>query len=318
MVLVTGGAGFIGSHLVDTLMSTDYSVRVVDNLSNGSIENLKRWQHNPRFEFVQADLKSLDITRRLMTDVELVFHLAANPDVRSSMSDPSVHFSENLIATFNILEAMRKGDTAKCLVFTSSSTVYGEADVLPTPENYGPLLPISVYGATKLACEALISSYCFTLGLEGIVLRLANIVGSRSSHGVILDFINKLEQNPSELQILGDGTQTKSYLHVRDLVGAIFTILKDFSERENRLEVYNVGSLDQINVVDIAKIICEEMKIPSVNFRFDCAASDGKGWKGDVKTMRLSVEKLLKLGWKPTRNSEEAVRSSCREILHAE
>lgn len=315
-VLVTGGAGFIGSHLVDALMERGYRVRVVDDLSNGSLENLQRWLKNRDFEFINGDLKKPEVAGRSVESVDVVFHLAANPDVRLGASDPSVHFDENLVVTFNLLEAMRKSETAKGIVFASTSTVYGEAGVLPTPEDYGPLLPISVYGASKLGCEALIASYCHSFGFRGALLRFANIVGSRSNHGVTVDFVGKLRRDSSELEVLGDGTQKKSYLHVKDLVDAFFVVLDNLGE-SGSVEVYNVGSLDQVAVLRIAEVVCEEMGIGKPRLRFNRSVEGGRGWIGDVKVMQLSVEKLMGLGWKPTLDSEDAVRVSCRELLES-
>jgi len=313
-ILVTGGAGFIGSHLVDRLMGRDFSVKVVDNLSVGSAENIKSWLDNPRFKFVHGDLKDPSVAYESINDAEVVLHLAANSEVRVGETDPSVHFNENLLVTFNLLEAMRKSEKAKFMVFASSSTVYGEPDRFPTPEGYGPLLPISIYGASKLGCESLISSYCHTFNLTGIMLRFANIVGSRATHGVVIDFINKLRQNPMELEILGDGKQTKSYLHVKDLIDAVFVVLENFNEN-NIVGIYNVGSPDQVNVIRIAEIVCEEMGINKPVFKFNISVKDGRGWKGDVKTMQLSIGKLMGLGWKPSLESEDAIRLSCNELL---
>lgn len=312
-VLVTGGAGFIGSHLVDALMAKGFHVRVVDNLSGGDLGNVKCWLGNENFEFVKGDLKDFTVCEEAVANVSLVFHLAANPDVRLGEENPKVHFNENLLVTFNVLEAMRKSKTAKRMVFASTSTVYGEANVFPTSEDYGPMLPISVYGAAKLGCEALISSYCHTFGFSAVLLRFANVVGARAKHGVIVDFIKKLRQNPVELEILGDGTQKKSYLHVNDLISAFFAVLPCL-EKAGKVEVFNVGSLDWVDVKRIANIVCEEAKVKP-KFRFNDALGDGRGWKGDVKTMRLSVEKLMSLGWKPSLNSEEAIRLGCKEIL---
>jgi len=314
-VLVTGGAGFIGSHLVDSLMGMGCFVRVVDNLSSGSLENVKSWFGNPRFEFVRGDLKELAIAHKSVEGVEVVFHLAANPEVRVGEVDPSVHFRENLLVTFNVLEAMRESKTAKLIVFFSSSTIYGEPEEFPTSEDYGPLLPISVYGASKLGCESLISSYCHMFGLRAVIFRLANIVGGRSAHGVIADFVRKLRENPKELVVLGDGNQTKSYLHVKDFVDAVFIALKSFVDCGKDVEVFNVGSLDQVDVKRIAEIVTEEMGLQKVEFRLTGGVDGGRGWMGDVKTMLLSSDKLLNLGWKPSLNSEEAVRLSCRELL---
>jgi UDP-glucose 4-epimerase len=312
---VTGGAGFIGSHLVDGLVDRGFKVRVVDNLSSGNVKNLDRWLGDSRFEFVRGDLKDSDVACRSVNGVDAVFHLAANPEVRVAEVDPSVHFRENLLTTFNVLEAMRKSEAAKLIVFFSSSTVYGEPKEIPTPEDYGPLLPISVYGASKLGCEALISAYCHTFGVRGLIFRLANIVGGRSAHGVIVDFVRKLREDPGELEILGDGSQSKSYLHVEDLVEAVFVGLNKFLDDGGVVEVYNVGSLDQIDVRRIAEVVSDEMGLQGVRFGFTGGVDGGRGWRGDVKVMLLSERKLLDLGWRPRFSSEEAVRLCCRELL---
>ena len=316
-VLVTGGAGFIGSHLVDQLMSMGYFVRVVDNLSSGSLENVKSWFGNPRFGFVRGDMKDLAVARKGIDGIEVVFHLAANPEVRVGEVDPSIHFRENLLVTFNVLEAMRESSSARVIVFFSSSTIYGEPEDFPTSEDYGPLLPISVYGASKLGCESLISSYCHIFGLRGVILRLANIVGDRSAHGVIVDFVRKLRENPKELEILGDGNQIKSYLHIEDFVDAVFLAFRSFLNEGKVVEVYNVGSFGQVDVKRIAEIVAEEMGLQNVEFKFTGGVDGGRGWRGDVKTMLLSAGKLLNLGWKPSLNSEEAVRLSCRVLLRS-
>ncbi len=313
--LITGGAGFIGSHLVDRLMSKGLHVTVLDNLSVGRVENIAKWVENDHFKLVKGDLKQPKKVEATVEKVDLVFHLAANPEVRIGETDPRIHFEENLVATFNILEAMRKSTSAKNVVFASTSTVYGEAKVMPTPEDYGPLIPISTYGASKLGCEALVCSYAYTFGLRALILRVANIVGSRTSHGVIIDFIDKLTADSDRLEILGDGTQQKSYLHVDDCVSAILHVTREFSRSEDKVAIYNVGSFDQITVGRIAEIVAKEMDLRDVNFVFTGGVDGGRGWRGDVKVMLLSVEKLLKTGWTPKHNSEEAVRRATREIL---
>lgn len=313
-VLVTGGCGFVGSHLVDALLREGFEVRVVDNLSSGHVENVAAWKREDRFELVVGDLMDSAVAERAAEGVGLVFHFAANPDVRVGASKPRVHFDENLVVTFNVLEAMRKDARAKRVVFASTSTVYGEADVFPTPEGYGPLLPISVYGGAKLGCEALIASYCHTFGLEAALLRFANIVGPRAGHGVVVDFARKLRKDSGELVVLGDGKQSKSYLHVSDLVDAFFVVMNSFG-KSGRVEAYNVGTSDKVNVVRIAEIVCEEMGLTLPRLRFDASVEGGRGWKGDVKTMLLSVDKLAGLGWRPRLNSEEAVRQTCKELL---
>ena len=314
-ILVTGGAGFIGSHLVDRLMKMGCEVTVIDNLSYGSLENLKRWLKDERFRFVRGDLKESHDVVRDVRGVDLVFHLAANPEVRVGETDPTVHFQENLLATFNLLEAMRKSESVKTLVFASTSTVYGEAEVLPTPEGYGPLVPISTYGASKLGCEALAFSYAHTFGLRILVLRLANVVGSRAAHGVLIDFIEKLRADPKRLEILGDGTQMKSYLHVGDCIDAVLCATNGFLGSKEKIGVYNVGSFDQVRVDRIAEIVVEEMGLEGVKFVFTGGVEEGRGWLGDVKYMHLSVDKLMKLGWKPKYDSEGAVRLAVKELL---
>lgn len=225
-----------------------------------------------------------------------------------------MHFEENLLATYKLLEAMRSSEFAKTIVFASTSTVYGDAARLPTREDYGPLLPVSTYGATKLGCESLISSYAYTHRMKGLILRLGNCVGARSDHGVIPDFIKKLRQNTTELEILGDGSQTKSYLHVSDCINATFTALAAFLRSSNRADVYNLSSTDQIGVRRIAEIVAEELG-HSVRMRFTGGVDGGRGWYGDVKFMHLSVEKLRSLGWEPKYDSEEAVRAATRALL---
>jgi UDP-glucose 4-epimerase len=311
-VLVTGGAGFIGSHLVDKLMENKEHVRVFDNLGSGSQENVSRWLDDSEFEFLKGDLLNKQDTKRAVENCEVVFHLAANPEVRLSAVSPYVHFKQNIVATNNLLEAVRKYGSAKSFVFTSSSTVYGEASQVPTPENYAPLEPISIYGASKMASEALIMAYAHTYGFNAIINRLANIIGPRSKHGVIHDFIEKLRFNPYELEILGDGTQAKSYLYVDDCVEAI---LFGFMKSSHHVEVYNLGSEDQINVNSIAQIVVEEMGLKNVTFHYTGGVDGGRGWKGDVKYMLLEVDRLKTLGWRPKLSSVEAVMKTVKGML---
>lgn len=312
-VLVTGGAGFIGSHLVDSLMEEGQEVRVLDDLSAGSLDNLKRWRRHKRFEFIKGDMRDPETVKNAVDGVEAVFHLAANPEVRIGSQSPELLYETNVMITHNLLNAVRDS-TVKYIVFTSSSTVYGEASVIPTPENYAPLEPISVYGGAKLAVEALISGYAHTFGFKALIFRLANIIGERSNHGVIYDFINKLRKNPKELEILGDGTQRKSYLHVSDTVEGMLSIFDYFKDTEKTVDFYNLGNDDWITVKEIAEIVSDEMGLKP-KFRFTGGVDGGRGWKGDVKFMRLSIEKAKKTGWMPKLNSYEAVRRTVREIL---
>ena len=310
--LVTGGAGFIGSHLVDALMKEGGTLTILDNLSTGFKGNIAPWIGHPNFTFMLGDSLNRRDIRRAMKNCELVFHLAANPEVRVGPVNTRIDFEQNILATYNILEGMRKSKTAKTIVFTSTSTVYGDTTILPTPEDYGPLKPISLYGASKLACEALISAYCNTFNMRGVIYRLANMIGSRSRHGVIWDFIHKLTKNPKRLEILGDGTQTKSYLMVDECISAMLFGLEHASER---VEIYNIGSEDQISVAEIAKIVVEEMELKDVKFQYTGGVEGGRGWIGDIKTMLLDISKMKKLGWKPKYKSAEAVRMATVQIL---
>lgn len=312
---MTGGAGFIGSHLVDSLMRKGWTVVVVDNLSYGSLGNIGSWLKSKRFGFIRGDLKNIGDAERAVQDVDLVFHMAANPEVRVGGTNPSVHFEENLVATFNLLEAMRRSKPAKVLVLASTSTVYGEASAIPTPEGYGPLVPISLYGASKLGCEALACAYAYTFGIRVLIVRLANVVGSRSRHGVIVDFIRKLRATPARLEILGDGTQTKSYLYVDDCVEAFNHLTDRFLRSRGKAEVFNVGALDQMGVKEIAGIVVEQMKLRNVELEFTGGVDGGRGWFGDVKMMHLSVGKLMDSGWRPRYNSEQAIRLATKALL---
>jgi len=198
------------------------------------------------------------------------------------------------------------------LIFTSTSTVYGEPTKIPTPEDYAPLKPISTYGASKLACEALISAYAYTYDFKAIIIRLANIIGPRSKHGVIHDFIQKLNKNPTQLEILGDGTQNKSYLYITDCIKAMLLTLEKSTEQ---VDVFNVGSEDQVTVTEIAQTITHEMGLTSVEFKLTGGVDGGRGWKGDVKNMLLDIDKIKALGWKPKHNSKQAVREAARQLV---
>jgi len=306
--VVTGGAGFIGSHLVDTLVAQGNEVLVIDSLCAGRRECIARHIDNGGARLVQADLLD-DGWQEHIAGADRVFHLAADPDVRQSAIDPEPTMQNNIMATYRVLEAMRKYGVPE-IVFTSTSTVYGEATVIPTPEDYAPLLPVSVYGASKLACEALISSYCYSFGMKAWIYRFANIVGERSGHGVITDFIRKLKENPAELEILGDGKQVKSYLEVHECVAAMLFALRT----KGTVNIFNIGSEDWIDVTSIAEIVAEEMHLPDVKFRF---TGGERGWVGDVPKMQLSIDRIKGKRWKPQLGSRESVRLAVRDLLKA-
>jgi len=307
-ILVTGGAGFIGSHLVDRLVEGENRITIFDNLSSGKIEFIEKHLENTDFTLIKGDILDNEVIERACRDIDLVCHVAANPDVKLGASDTKIHFDQNILATYNLLEAMRKNNVQK-VVFTSTSTIYGEAQIMPTSENYGPLIPISLYGASKLACEALITSYSHTFDMQAWIFRFANIVGPRSTHGIIVDFIRKLRENPTQLEILGDGQQEKSYLHVSECVNSILFAIEKSREDVN---IFNIGSEDTISAAEIGRVIVEEMGLSDIKFIY---TKGSRGWKGDVPRMRLDIEKLKAIGWKPAYTSERSVRETVRALL---
>ena len=308
-ILVTGGAGFIGSHLVERLL-LDNEVTVLDNFSSGRIEFLEPYRDIPDFHLLTGDLMNPQILDNAVSGKDFIFHLAANPDVKRGSEDTHVHLEQNVLATYNLLEAMRKNDVRQ-MAFTSTSTVYGEAAQVPTPEDYGPLLPISLYGASKLSCEALISSYCHTFQMQSWIYRFANIVGERGTHGVLVDFIRKLRENSGKLEILGSGKQRKSYLEVKDCVCAMIHAVEHSSGEVN---VFNIGSEDSVDVTEIADIVVGQMGLDGVEYNYT-GGIDGRGWRGDVKLMLLSIEKIKRLGWSPELGSARALEVAVRALL---
>lgn len=316
-VLVTGGAGFIGSSLCKKLASSGCYVVIFDNFSSGKYENVEDIlkDYADKTCLLRGDCKKPSGVKKAVSDVDVVFHFAANPEVRLELNDPENCFEQNIYATHVLLEALRQTVDVEKVVFASTSTVYGDVDVFPTHESYGPLKPISIYGASKLASEAMVSSYAYLYNFAGVLLRFANLIGPKSKHGVIPDFINKLRKNEKELEILGDGTQCKSYLYIDDCVNAILTAC----EKSNcQVEIFNVGSEDWVNVSRIAEIVVEEMGLKNVKFRFTGGVDEGRGWKGDVKKTLLDISRLKALGWKPKYKSEEAVRIATKHILEIE
>jgi len=307
--LVTGGAGFIGSHLVDRLVSDGWRVRVLDNFSSGRMENVAHHRGNRNVEIFRGDLKNFEEAERAVRDVDVVFHYAANPEVRVSTTNPEIHFNENVVATFNLLEAMRRNDVEE-LVFASSSSVYGEPEEIPVGEE-APIRPVSVYGASKAACENLIHAYSKLYGIKAIILRYANVVGPRLRHGVIWDFINKLKKNSSELEILGDGKQVRSYIYIDDAIEA--TVIT-WRKSANSFEVYNIASEDWITVNDVADEVIKVIGVSNIK-RIYKPILHGIGWLGDVKKVALKIEKLKALGFKPTMSSREAIRTTVEKFV---
>jgi len=309
-VLITGGAGFIGSSLVENLLSRNIETHVLDNLSKGSQTRVKTWQNNKNFKFFKMDLLEKDWNINL-PKYQGVYHFAADPEVRTSVTDSENHFKNNVLTTLNLLEKI-KNLGIEFFVFASTSTVYGEPIKFPTPETYSPLEPISPYGASKLACEALISSYSHLFKFKSYIFRLANVVGGDSNHGVIFDFIKKLKKNPLLLEILGDGTQSKSYIHISDCIEAINYSV---SNADDLVNYFNIGSKDQISVKEIAKLVLDGLKLKNTKIIYTGGVEGGRGWKGDVKTMVLDTTKLKKLGWNSKYNSKKSVFITVNELL---
>jgi UDP-glucose 4-epimerase len=286
-----------------------FRVRVVDNLSSGRLANIERHIDSSTIELVVGDLKDPEVALRVVDGVDTVFHYAANPEVRVSTTNPEVHFNENIVATFNLLEAMRRRNVRE-LVFASSSSVYGEPLEIPVDED-APVRPVSIYGASKASCENLIHAYAKLYGFKAIALRYANVAGPRLRHGVIWDFIVKLRGNPLELEILGDGEQVRSYIYIDDAVEATMTAWRKTS---SYFEVYNVASEDWITINELADIVIEAMGLKNVEKKYK-PILHGVGWLGDVKKIALRIDKIKRQGFKPSMNSREAVKHTVMNIL---
>lgn len=310
-VVVTGGAGFIGSNLVDRLVHANHHVTVIDNLSGGRREFIAHHLGSPTFAFVELDIRDHDrLVAAIPAGTELVFHLAANADIARGVHDPTLDFEQTTVATFSLLRAMQARGV-KQLVYTSGSGVYGDRGAAFSTESHGPLLPVSMYGATKLSAEGLISAFCHLYDMRAWIVRPANIIGPRVTHGVVFDFVKRLTAEPTKLQILGDGKQSKAYLHVADVVDALLRVHQR-GPKKDRIGIYNLSSNSFITVNQIAKIVFEEMKLAKVAVTH----TGGKiGWKGDVAIVRLRNTKLAKLGWRAKYDSAKAVRATVKSLL---
>lgn len=312
--ILTGGAGFIGSHFLDHLMENGHEILVIDDLSSGDVKNIERWIGHERLTFLQEKIRDVASLPRAFSNAKAVFHFAALPEVRVGPKKPQEQWERNVVATYHLLELIRTVDIPY-LLFASSSVVYGVPQELPTPEEH-PLQPISIYGGTKVACEGLISSYAHTFNIRSLSFRFANIVGSRIKGNVIYDFIQKLKESPEKLKILGDGTQNKSYLHVSDLVSGVLKAFETFQRENKKYDVYNIGNNDRTDVMTIAKIVSDVMDLEP-EYHTTGGVEGGRGWKGDVKEMLLEISKLKKTGWKPRYSSDEAVRITVKQLSEA-
>ena len=305
--VVVGGAGFIGSHFVDRLMATSEirEVVVYDNFSSGREWHLADHGESARLRIVRADVKDLNSLIKGMRGCDMVIHLASNPDIARAVTEPAIDFHEGTYLTHHIVEAMRLTRTP-LLLYASGSGIYGDLGELEASEDHGPLLPISTYGASKLAGEALICSYCHMFDLTARVFRFGNVVGPRQTHGVGFDFLRQLLTRPDRLRILGDGSQSKSYIHVFDVVDAV---LLAAGTPGDRFQAFNVATEDYITVHEIAELATECAGLPhgSVEFEF---TGGNRGWKGDVPVVRLDTRRIRALGWQNRMSSREALRAS--------
>ena len=307
-ILVTGGAGFIGSHLCDVLIADGHNVTVVDNLVLGKVENIEHLINNPNFRFFKEDLNNGHAMDMIFMDGEfdMVYHLAANSDIQKGGKDPMVDYQLTFNTTFNVLQMMKKYEVKK-FFFASTSAIYGETyDVLN--EDYGPLKPVSNYGAGKLASEAFISAFACTYHIQTWITRFPNVVGERFTHGVIYDFIHKLQKNPNELEVLGNGEQCKPYVYVKDLVAGIQFVINNSNEPYN---VYMLGSDTRTKVKEIAAMVIEEMGL-NASIRY---TGGDRGWVGDVPEFRYDLTKVNNLGWKASYDSNGAVRKAIQMAL---
>ena len=304
---ITGGAGFIGSHIVDRCIADGHSVVVFDNLSTGDPKFIRQHQGNPRFTFIKGDILDLDALKRAMAGSDIIFHLAANADVRGGPVNRRVDLEQNGIGTWNVLEAMVHCDVKK-IAFSSSATVYGEPETIPTAETT-PLIQTSLYGASKLYGEALIQAYAEYFDMQTWIFRFVSWIGPRYSHGVIFDFVSRLRQDPSKLLILGDGTQVKSYLDVEDGVSGIFLALERCTGAKN---VVNLGHTESMTVETLAHIVVDEMGLEGVRFDY---GGGKRGWKGDSPMVHLDVSQLAALGWMPSVTIEQGIRRTVRYLM---
>jgi UDP-glucose 4-epimerase len=308
-IFITGGAGFVGSNLCGFLLGKGHGVTVYDNLLLGRREFLEDFEEDRRFRFVEADLLNREKLLQEISGHDLVMHMAANSDISRGASHTDVDLKLGTIATYNVLEAMRLSGITE-IVFASTSAVYGdEPTVVPTPEDYGPLFPISFYGASKLACEGLISAFAHNYGVRGWIFRFANIVGRNGTHGAAFDFVMRLIEDQSALKVLGDGRQAKPYLHVTDCVEGMWTGYENGGED---LNYFNLAVEGSTNVRYIAERVVREMGCEDTRIEY---TGGERGWRGDVPQVQLDGTKLARLGWKASRSSDEAVDLGVKELV---
>lgn len=306
-VLVFGGAGFIGSHLTERLIEAGATVTVFDNLQTGRTANLAAvWQH-PGFRFVEAEVRDRKKVEEMVPGHEIIFHFCDDSDIRSAAAHPDTYVEQNILGLFYVLEAMRRNGI-RVILFPSSTTVFGELANPPASESHGPMMPLNLYGGAKLAAEGLISAWAHTYDYRAVVFRFVGIIGGRMDHGVVHDFVRKLQQDPTQLEILGDGTQQRSFVLVDDCVEAMLFAL---SRSAKNCQLVHIGNVDQISVNETANAIVQVMNLKNVRRQY----TGGKvGWKGDVTSNFIATETLSAWGWKPRHSSREAVLEAAKRL----
>ena len=312
-ILITGGAGFLGSFLSEEMVRQGAKVTIYDRLSQGA-GRIAHLLKDPTVQLIQADLLETDKLFKAVHGKTLIWHLSGNTNIPLGLKDTTVDLNDGLVATRNVLEAMRAAGVRK-LVFPSSGAIYGEKTKGLRLENQGPTLPISLYGAGKIACEAFISAYAHLFKIQAWIFRYGNIISGRISHGAILDFIKKLKAHPNELEILGDGTQTKSYLLAEECIEGMQYVIDhtELKENEGFCDVFNLGASNETAVLDIAKMVIEEMGLKG---KCQIKLKGGeRGWPGDQAKIALDISKIRAMGWQPKHSSEEAVRMAVRRML---
>jgi len=299
-VLVFGGAGFIGSHLCEQLIHKGASVTVFDNLRTGRTVNLAKILKHRRFRFIEAEVRDRKKVNQTVPGHDLIFHFCDDSDIRSAAEHPDTYVEQNIMGLFYVLEAMRQNGI-RTILFPSSTTVFGELANPPASESHGPMIPLNLYGGAKLAAEGLISGWAHTYDFQAVVFRFVGIIGGRMDHGVVHDFVRKLQKNPTQLEILGDGSQKRSFVLVDDCVEAmLFTM----AGTKKNYSLVHIGNVDDISIKETACVIADVMKLKGVKFHY---AGGKLGWKGDVTSNFIRTETLTALGWKPRHSSREAV-----------
>jgi UDP-glucose 4-epimerase len=309
---VVGGAGFIGGHFVERLLVRPgiERVTVFDNFSSGRRWHLAAVESDPRLTVIEGEVGDLSALCEAVAGHDTVIHLASNPDIAAAATNPAIDFDQGTVLTHHVAEAARRCGV-ELVLYASGSGIYGDLGELAADENHGPLVPVSTYGASKLAGEALLSSYAYMFGVEARCFRFGNVVGPRQTHGVGFDFVRRMLADPSRLRILGDGRQSKSYVHVDDVISAVLTAAENV---QGPFAAFNVATEDYITVTEIAELAMEVLEVPAGSTVFEYTGGD-RGWKGDVPVVRLNTDRIRSLGWKNERTCREALRDSLAAML---